>query len=75
MTMRNNVEMKAADSDGRLAIYVRNFSRLLREDTTTIPPDATDTERFYRFQELLGEVFPQQAGKVADVGAESAVDI
>ena len=50
------MEQRAADA--RLQTYIDNFSRLLRADTTTIPPDSRDTERFYRFQELLGEVFP-----------------
>ena len=44
--------------DERLGTYIENFSKLLRMDTTTIAPYATETERFYRFQKLLGEVFP-----------------
>ena len=47
-----------AQIDERLDKYVENFSKLLREDTTTIAPFATETERFYKFQALLGEVFP-----------------
>lgn len=50
--------MERSAADLRLRTYIENFSKLLRADTTTIPPDSTDTERFYRFQELLGEVFP-----------------
>ena len=50
--------MEASQIDGRLETYIQNFSRLLQEDTTTIPPDSTDTKRFYQFQELLSEVFP-----------------
>ena len=44
--------------DARLRTYIDNFSRLLRADTTTVPPDSRDTQRFYLFQALLGEVFP-----------------
>ena len=50
--------MEQSVSDARLQTYIENFSRLLRADTTTIPRDSLDTERFYQFQELLGEVFP-----------------
>lgn len=47
-----------AQINERLDKYIESFSKMLRADTTTIPPDSRDTERFYRFQELLGEVFP-----------------
>lgn len=47
-----------AQIDERLDKYVENFSKLLRVDTTTIAPFATETERFYQFQALLGQVFP-----------------
>ena len=47
-----------ADKEERLSVYIKNFSRLLREDTTTIEPYSKETERFYKFQELLADVFP-----------------
>ncbi len=50
--------MDGKDKDARLETYIANFTRLLREDTTTIAPFATETERFYKFQALLAEVFP-----------------
>ena len=50
--------MAEAEMDERLRTYIDNFSKLLRFDTTTIPPQSTETERFYQFQNLLGEVFP-----------------
>lgn len=50
--------MEQSVTDARLQTYIENFSRLLRADTTTVPPDSRELERFYRFQALLGEVFP-----------------
>ncbi len=50
--------MEKAAADKRLEIYIENFTKLLRKDTTTIPPKATNTERFYEFQAMLPEVFP-----------------
>ena len=44
--------------DERLGRYIENFSKLIRMDTTTIAPYATETERFYQFQAVLAEVFP-----------------
>jgi hypothetical protein len=50
--------MEQSAADARLRTYIDNFSRLLRADTTTVPPDSRELERFYRLQALLGEVFP-----------------
>ena len=56
--MKENIGETAFGPSERLGRYVENFSRLLRMDTTTLPSGCADTERFYRFQALLGEVFP-----------------
>ncbi len=42
----------------RVEKYAENFSKLIKADTTTVPPDSRDIERFYEFYRLLGDVFP-----------------
>ncbi len=46
------------DLDSRTEKYTATFARLIQEDTTTVPPDSRDLDKFYKFRKVLDEVFP-----------------
>lgn len=49
--------------DERTSKYAESFARIIKADTTTVPPDSDDLDRFYKFYELLKEIFPHILSK------------